>query len=168
MNIILTGLRGSGKSGVGKYMAKKLGWNFIDTDCEIENKEGMPISKIVELHGWEYFRAKENEIAKKIATRDQCIISTGGGMIIDRENEKILKKNGKIIYLYVNPEICAARIKKKSNRPPITNAQTIEEEMQQIYVERNGRYCKSAFMVFERTDDRKKDAEEIVKALFEA
>ena len=101
MNIILTGLRGSGKTTVGKILAKKLKWKFVDLDKEIEKEEKMKIKNIVELKGWEYFRAKEAEVTKKVAQLDKRIISTGGGTIIDKENEIELKKNGKVVYLYV-------------------------------------------------------------------
>ncbi len=164
-NLILTGLRGSGKSKIGKLLAEKLKLNFIDIDEEIEKHEKMTIKEIVELRGWEYFRAVENLIAKKIGKLKNAVISTGGGTIIDRNNEKALKKNGKIIYLYVKPEICAKRILNSKNRPPLTNKETVEEEIKHLYKERNGRYCESANLIFERTGNLEKDAEKIIKKL---
>lgn len=165
MNIVLTGLRGSGKSEIGKLIAEKLGLDFIDLDQEIEAKENMTISKIVELRGWKYFRKKEKEAVKKIANRNNCVISTGGGTIMDRDNEKLLKKNGKIVYLHRASATCAKYILNKSNRPPLTKAKTVAEEMKQLYKERNGKYCKSAFLVFERTDDLEADTKKIIKSL---
>ena len=105
MNIILTGLRGSGKSTIGKLIAEKLKWKFIDLDIEIEKSANSKIKEIVETQGWEYFRTLESNMVKKISKRDKLVIATGGGTIIDPSNEKLLKKNGKIIYLYVKPEI---------------------------------------------------------------
>ena len=165
MNIVLTGLRGSGKSRVGKIISEKLNWNFIDLDEEIEKHEKMLIKNIVELRGWEYFRAIEAEVAKEISKLDKTVISTGGGTIIDPENEKALKKNGKIIYLYVKPEICAKRILNSKKRPPLTNKESVEEEIKHLYKERNGRYCESANLIFERTEDKEKDAENLIKKL---
>lgn len=165
MNIVLTGLRGSGKSRVGKIISEKLNWDFIDLDEEIEKHEKMPIKDIIELHDWEYFRAIESKVTKEVAKSDKTVISTGGGTIIDPTNEKALKKNGKIIYLYVKPEICAQRILNSKKRPPLTNKESVEEEIEHLYKERNGRYCESANLIFERTEDKEKDAEEIIKQL---
>ena len=137
MNIVLTGLRGSGKTTVGKILAKKLKWKFVDLDKEIEKEEKMKIKDIVELKGWEYFRAKEAEVTKKVAQLDKRIISTGGGTIIDKENEKELKKNGKVVYLYVQPDTCADRILNDTNRPVLTDKKTLKEEINDIYRHNN-------------------------------
>lgn len=163
MNIVLTGLRGSGKSKIGKLLAKKLQYNFIDTDKEIEKNEKMSIKEIVELRGWEYFRSSESATIKEVSQFDHTVIATGGGAILDRDNEKELKKNGKIIYLYRKPEDCVKYIQNDPNRPPLTNQETLEEEMRQLYKERNDRYTESADLTFNRTEDAEKDAEELLK-----
>lgn len=165
MNIVLTGLRGSGKSKIGKILADKLGFNFIDLDKKIERQENASIKDIVELKGWEYFRAVESKVTKDIAKSDKTVIATGGGTIIDRDNEKVLKKTGKIVYLYRKPEDCCKYIVNDPNRPPLTNKETVLEEMQHLYKERNGRYCESANLIFERSEDLEKDAEKILKKL---
>ncbi len=165
MNIILTGLRGSGKTTVGKILAKKLKWKFVDLDKEIEKEEKMKIKNIVELKGWEYFRAKEAEVTKKISQLDNSIISTGGGTIIDKDNEVELKKNGKVVYLYVQPDTCADRILNDSNRPALTAKTDLKKEINEIYRQRNGRYIKIANKIFHRTENPEQDVEEIIKTL---
>ncbi len=164
-NIILTGLRGSGKTKIGTMLALKLKMNFIDIDEEIEKEENASIPDIVSVRGWEYFRAVESKVTQEIAKLKNTVISTGGGTILDRENEKALKKNGKIIYLYVKPEIAAKRILNSKNRPPLTNKESVEEEMKHLYKERNGRYCESANLIFERSENAEKDCKEIIKKL---
>lgn len=164
-NIVLTGLRGSGKSKVGAILALKLNMTFIDLDEEIEKQEKAKIKDIVENRGWEYFRALESKVAKEVAQRKNTVIATGGGTIIDHENEKTLKKNGKIIYLYVKPEVCAKRILNDPNRPPLTNKESVEEEIKELYRQRNGRYCESALIVFERSQDAEADANKIIEKL---
>ncbi len=165
MNIILTGLRGSGKTQLGKILAKKLGWAFIDLDDEIEKESKMKIAKIVELKGWKHFRAKESKIVEKYSSLENTVLSPGGGAILDKDNQKIFKKTGKIIYLYRKPEDCCQYIKNDPNRPPLTNQETLEEEMNQLYKDRNNCYCKSSNIIFHRTDDLERDAEEIIEKL---
>ncbi len=169
MNIILTGLRGSGKTKLGKTLSKKLTYNFIDLDEEIEKKEKMKIKKIVELRGWEYFRALEEKVAKNVAENSEnTVIATGGGTIMNSDSLKALKAAGKMIYLYRKPQDCIKYIKKDPNRPALTNAETIEEEVKEIYTQRNHTYCKSANYIQHRTEDLNADAEEIINKLFEA
>ncbi len=165
MNIVLTGLRGSGKSKIGKILNQVLGWKLIDLDKKIEKSEKMKITQIVEKHGWDYFREKEKEAAIKAAESDKTIIACGGGTIIDKENEKILNKNGKIIYLYCTPEICAKRIMDSKDRPPLTDKESIFEELEELYKERNGRYCKSADIIFQRTENPEEDVSKIIEKL---
>ncbi|MBI5754116.1 3-phosphoshikimate 1-carboxyvinyltransferase [Candidatus Peregrinibacteria bacterium] len=164
-NIVLTGLRGSGKSKIGAMLALKLNMNFVDIDEEIENEENTGIPDIVAIRGWEYFRAVENKVTKKVAKLKNTVISTGGGTIIDPENEKMLKKNGKIIYLYVKPQIAASRILNSKNRPPLTNKESVEEEMKHLYKQRKGRYYESAHIIFKRSKNTEKDCAEIIKKL---
>ncbi len=171
VNIVLTGLRGSGKSTIGKILKEKISqfsrkkWDFVDIDEEIEKEEKAKISDIVSMHGWKYFRAVERRVTKKVAKLKNTVISTGGGTIIDRENEKALKKNGQIIYLYIKPHIAAARILTSKNRPPLTNKKSIEEEMKHLYKERNVRYCESANIIFECSENIDKDCTEIIRIL---
>ena len=165
-NIVLTGLRGCGKSKLGKLIANKLGWDFVDIDDEIEKFEGAKIKDIVAHKGWEYFRAAETAAVQRLAHLKQTVIATGGGTIIDPENEKLLKKNGKIIYLYVKPHIAAQRILHSKNRPPLTNQESVEEEIKQLYKERNHRYCESATLIFNRTGKIRQDRDQLMEKLF--
>lgn len=167
MNIILIGLRGSGKSKLGKIIAQKLQWQFTDTDEQITLKEKLSIPEIVQQHGWEYFRQKEKEVTGKIAKLDQHIIATGGGTILNSQNQKKLKKMGQIVYLHVQPEICARRIAGSKNRPPLTSKQNVYQEMKQLYLERHTKYCAAADFILERTNNKNHDAETIIKTLLQ-
>jgi shikimate dehydrogenase len=90
---------GSGKSSVGKILAEKLDREFIDTDGLIEQKEGTDIPTIINNKGEKYFRALEKEILKEIAPLTGKVISTGGGVVVDKENHFYLSANGKIFLL---------------------------------------------------------------------
>lgn len=165
MNIALTGLRGSGKTELGKILAKNLKWKFVDIDKVIEQEEKKKIAKIVDLKGWEYFRAKESKVTAQVSTLDNTVIATGGGTIIDKDNELELKKNAKIVYLYRKPQDSIKYIENDTNRPPLTSYESIKEEVEHLYKERNDRYIKSSNLIFHRTDDLKEDAKELITKL---
>lgn len=97
-NIVLTGMPGSGKSTVGKVLAKRLGRDLIDTDAEIVKKAGIPISEIFSQFGEAHFRDLETEVLKEVSKRSACIIATGGGAVLRKENIDFLKMNGKIYF----------------------------------------------------------------------
>lgn len=161
MNIILNGLRGSGKTKIGKLLSAKLEWKFIDLDKEIEESEKMTIKEIYEKHGWKYFRKKEKEAVKKLVELQYTVISLGGGTIVDPKNQKILKTLGTVIYLERSPEDCLKYIEGDS-RPPLTENKDQLSELKQIYEERKDTYKKTADYIIKRTDDLEKDVEKII------
>ncbi|OQX54360.1 MAG: hypothetical protein B5M48_01145 [Candidatus Omnitrophica bacterium 4484_213] len=117
MNIILVGFMGTGKTVVGKELAKILKTRFIDVDDLIEQKEGRKISRIFEEDGEEYFRNCEYKMIKRISRLDNCVISPGGGAVLEFENVLNLKKNGIIVCLTALPDVIWKRVKKNKNRP---------------------------------------------------
>lgn len=164
MNIILIGLRGSGKSTLGKLLAEKLNFDFIDLDTKIEETEKMKISDIVKKHGWEIFRQKEKQAVKSLKKEkiDNTTIASGGGTILDSDNTSILKKLGKIIYLHRLPEDCFKHISGWESRPSLTDEKDPLKELQNLYLERDSVYKSAADIIFERTDDFEEDAEKII------
>ena len=98
-NIVLTGMSGSGKTTIGKMLAKELEMSFADTDEMIENYEGKKIKDIFKESGEKYFRNTETEIARIASTLENYIISTGGGIILKAENMDCLKNNSIVVYL---------------------------------------------------------------------
>jgi shikimate kinase len=164
MNIILTGLRGSGKSKIGKLLSEKLSFKFIDLDKEIEKAENLTVKEIYTKHGWEYFRKKEKDTVKKLHGTDNSVISLGGGTIMDEESQKILKELGTIVYLKRSPEDCNKYLSKDKNRPPLTKNKDQLAELQEIYAEREPTYEKTADYIIKRTDDLEKDAKRVITA----
>lgn len=151
-NIILGGLRGTGKTTIGKILAKKIGFNFIDTDDLVEQSENKKIADIVKNKGWKYFRKKESEICKKIATLQNYVIATGGGIFLNKKNTEILKKSGMVIILTCKPELSATRIKGDNNRPALTNQKKLSEEMAKLWQERKNIYLKAGDLFFDTRD----------------
>lgn len=116
-NIVLVGFMGTGKTSVGKELAKRLKTKFIEIDEKIEKKEGKTIDEIFKEKGEQYFRQVEQKIAKEVADISFATISTGGGIVINEENIKNLKKNGIIVCLEAKPEVIFDRVKKETHRP---------------------------------------------------
>jgi len=165
MRIVLIGLRGSGKTKIGKLLGEKLNLPSIDLDKEIEKAENCSITEIVKDYGWEYFRKKEKEAVKKTSNISDVIISTGGGAIIDPENQKILKKDATVIYLKRSPEDCYKWIKNKKDRPLLTDEKDLLEDLKQVYKDRKSIYENAADIIIEKTDDLEKDTKKIINLI---
>lgn len=131
-NIILIGYRGAGKTTIGKLLAEKLNYNFIDTDEMIELEQNRKISEIVKFDGWQYFRNIETDIAKRVSSLKHNIISAGGGIILNPLNMNYLKSDGWIVYLAVEPETVIIRIKDDANRPSLTGTKSFLEEVDEV------------------------------------
>lgn len=158
-NLVLVGMRGSGKSAIGKILAKFLDFEFIDVDRELEKTEGMKIAEIVEKKGWEYFRDLESKHAKKAAAKNRAVIATGGGVILRAENIANLKKNGVIIFIHAPLDHLVRRISKNKNRPSLTG-ESPAEELAEVWRQRKEIYRETAdaeiFFDFE-TKNKKTD-----------
>ena len=148
-NIILTGLRGSGKSTIGKILSQRLKKNHVETDFLIEKKEKLKPGRIIQEKGIEYFRKIETKVIKEIMAKDNQIISTGGGVI---ENESLmtnLKKHGLIVYLKNSPENLFKRIGNDPNRPLLTKSTNMLDDLKNLYAKRKHLYEKYADMEIE-------------------
>ncbi len=117
-NIVLIGFMGSGKTTIGKALEKKTDMAFVDTDELIEAYEGCKISNIFADKGETYFRRLENETLKKLVTGTNFkIISTGGGIVVNKSNIPLLKQLGKVFYLRIKPKTVVERLKEDKTRP---------------------------------------------------
>ena len=119
INISLCGMMGSGKSAIGKILANKLDYNFIDVDKMIEIDAKKTIKKIFEEDGEEYFRDLEEKITINILRQKKTIVSLGGGAIINKKIRNSIKKNSYNIYLNVDLDILIKRLKNSKTRPLI-------------------------------------------------
>lgn len=147
---MLIGMRGSGKSSVGKALAKKRGCPFFDTDVIIEHVSGKTISEIVAKDGWEAFRNLETNVCQKVGERKGSVIAVGGGAILRKENVSALKKNGIFLFLNVPLAVLVQRIqksKRNEHRPSLTG-KTIAEELQEVWEMRKNHYHQNADIVF--------------------
>lgn len=120
-NIVLIGFMGTGKTTIGKELARCLKKPFFDSDQEIEEMMGMSISEIFAKFGEPFFRSKENIIVKKLAEYEDCIIATGGGVVLNPANIKLLKEKGIIVCLTAQPAVIYERVKNDTNLPLLQN-----------------------------------------------
>ena len=128
-NIFLIGMPSSGKSTLGRQLAKRLDYQFVDTDELIENQEIASISDIFKYKGEDYFRLIENKILKSIQPNQKIIVATGGGMPCFHNGMDFIKSNGTSIFLNVSPADLLKRIQKSdiNNRPLIDKRQKEDE-----------------------------------------
>ncbi len=120
-NIILIGMPGSGKSSLAKILAQNFSAQLIDTDLEIENLTGQSISKIFAKYGEKYFRRLETQILKKILPQKNLIIATGGGTPIYKNNAKLIRKLGDVIYLSCTAQTLLKNLSADYERPLVKN-----------------------------------------------
>lgn len=116
-NIILVGPMGSGKTTIGRQLAKQLNLEFFDSDHEIENKTGANIPLIFELEGEEGFRKRETAMLDELSRKQNIVLATGGGAVLAEENRNLLRQRGHVIYLSANIEQLWERTRLDKNRP---------------------------------------------------
>lgn len=164
-NIVLIGPMGSGKSAVGRTIAKKLGRRFIDTDRYIERKMGKTIPEIFENDGESTFRTFEKEVIKKISQYIGMVIATGGGAIKDPENFNTLRASGWIVALFASPSTLYQRIEGKRIRPLLSNKEDPLKTLDEITEQRKHIYAQADFQVSTENKDINDIADEIIDLL---
>ena len=156
-NVYLVGLMGSGKTSIGKILAKRMGMNFIDLDDEIIKDQQCSISEIFDRFGEEKFRHLENKKLLSTLEIDNCVISTGGGIIMDQDNIKIMVENGSIIHLDIDLEIQLLRIKNKKNRPLLRDKDDERKILVKMRKERDHIYKKIAIGSVNTSNKKRND-----------
>jgi shikimate kinase len=169
MNIVLIGYRCSGKTAVGKILAKELGRDFLDTDTLIEEDTGCSIETIISRHGWDHFRNTEKSLIEKASGNDNLVVSTGGGVVMDRDNVKNLKRNGWVVWLKADAQVVKDRMAREQSsgirRPSLTGDDPLEE-IEQVLSVRTPLYQQTGnFMVDTSTSSIREVAASIMKVL---
>ena len=148
MLISLVGLPGSGKSTIGRHLAKRLNLSFADTDLAIEQRLGCSIREYFERNGEPAFRAIEQEVIGELTLRAGCVISTGGGAVLRQDNRDNLKTRCKTIYLHCAPEEIFRRLRYDQNRPLLQVANPLQK-LQELYTLRDPLYREVAHFVIQ-------------------
>ena len=115
--IVLVGMPGSGKTTVGRDLAKRLGLRFVDTDHEIEARTGVKIPIIFEIEGEDGFRKRETQTLDDLTRESNMVLATGGGAVIRPENRALLRERAVVVFLSVPPPILWERTRHDRSRP---------------------------------------------------
>ncbi|MCT4687083.1 shikimate kinase [Vallitalea sp.] len=164
-NILLVGFMGSGKSVVGKRLSKILNRDFIDTDTEIEKEEKRSIKDIFYNDGEDYFRNLESKLLETLVDKNNCIISTGGGIVLRENNRELLKKIGKVIFLHADVEHILNNVKNDDTRP-LLQTEDYATKISKMLESREDKYLSSADIIIQTSGkDVESIAEEIITLL---
>lgn len=163
-NVCIMGLMGSGKSIIGKDLSKYSKLKFYDTDKEIELITKKSINEIFEKDGESYFRKIEEKICLKLLKKNNCIISLGGGSIINKNIRKAINQNSYSIYLEVKLDNLENRLKSSKKRPLLNKNTNNKEILENLYNQRRKFYEKADFIV-NNDNDKFKVLEKIMSEL---
>ena len=154
-NIVLTGFMGTGKSTIGRGLATRLGYKFVDTDAMIVERHGT-IAQIFEKGGEGAFRQLERDTAVELAGRSGCVISTGGRFMLDEHNASVLTPTSDVFALVAEPEEIARRVLKDgiATRPLLADAEDPVQRIKDMVEQRRAGYARFATVT---TDGRNPD-----------
>ena len=160
-NIFIIGSMGSGKTSIGKILAKKNNLSFLDTDHEIIRSCGYSIPDIFKEFGEEHFRNLETEQLRKMKALENHVISTGGGIILKNDNRKLMKELGIIIFLDINISSQVDRVKNRKNRP-LLNDKNLKDNLLSLKKTRDPIYKKISNYII---DVSGKEREQIINEI---
>ncbi len=145
-NVYLVGLMGAGKTTIGKALAKRLGYPFVDADHEIEARTGVSLPTIFEIEGEEGFRKREAQVIADLATWNGHVVATGGGAVLRSENRENLQASGLIVYLDVPLPTLCERTRHDKNRPLLQVRDPLQK-LRDLHTQRDPLYREIADVV---------------------
>tara|TARA_B100000579_G_C22733712_1_gene805594 strand:- start:125 stop:661 length:537 start_codon:yes stop_codon:yes gene_type:complete len=161
--IVITGHMGSGKSLIGKKLAKYLNWQHFDSDKEIEKSEEKKISEIFKDNGEKYFRKQEEIIIKSLLKKKYSVISLGGGSITIKDIRKLIRNKSISIFLKVDIDVLIKRLKKTKNRPLLLNTD-VRKKIIKLDKDRH-KFYNSSDIIIENKKYYRDTVKEIIKIL---
>jgi shikimate kinase len=135
--VYLIGFMGAGKTTIGRQLAAKLGWKFVDLDREIEQREHRQVAEIFRESGEPHFRSLEEQYLKELSTSNRAVIALGGGAYINPQNRTVADDTGLTVWLKVSFTKVADRVKMDGTRPKFEN----REEAESLYQTREPYYA---------------------------
>jgi shikimate kinase len=161
-NIVLTGFMATGKTSVGRLLAARLGYDFVDLDTWIEAEAGMTVPQIFATHGEPAFREVEARMVQRAAGRTGCVVATGGGAILNPGNLDALRRSGTVVALTATPETILSRIGSVEDRPMLRGGEK-RDRVRLLLKERAPAYAKADLTV----DTSARTVEEVADHLLE-
>lgn len=160
--VAMLGLRGAGKSTVGRLLAERLSWSFSELDGLIEDEAGLGLDEIFALHGESYYRRLEREVLTRfVATRPMAVLATGGGLVTDRITYDLLKRSAITVWLRARPEQHLERVAAQGDRRPMAGHADPLAELRSLLRERDPLYGEADITI----DTGDASAESVVDAL---
>ena len=147
-SVFLVGPMGVGKTTIGRQLAKLLGYEFVDSDHEIEAKTGATIAWIFDVEGESGFRQREQAMINTLTQRQGIVLATGGGAVISPDNREALKKRGLVVYLKAEVDELINRTAHDKNRP-LLQTENPREKLKALMEEREPWYLEVADLVFD-------------------
>ena len=163
--IVLIGMMGSGKTSVGKELAKKLNVTFIDIDQEIEKKYQMSIPEIFQTKGEGFFRKIEENMSCELIKGKPCVISLGGGAFLNKKIRRKIKINAISIWINAGLDKIYQRLSRSKNKRPLLNYKNLKKSIKEIYDKRKPIYKKADYKIQIKSDNKKIIVENIIKKL---
>lgn len=150
-NIFLIGPMGSGKTTIGKQLAKTFGLEFYDCDHELERLTGASVNLIFDLEGEEGFRLRESHVLDQLTAKRGVLVATGGGTVCNEENRRLLRSRGLVVYLKTSINNQLKRLSKDKSRP-LLQAEDRTQRLRDLAEARNPLYDATADLVFSTRD----------------
>lgn len=142
--VALVGMPGSGKSTIGRHLARQLGWRFVDSDHELEARLGGSIRVFFEQHGEAAFRDVEQQVIAELCAANQpLVLATGGGSVLRPANREALRQGCAVVYLRSSPEEIFRRVRHDTQRPLLQVADPLKR-LRELYRERDPLYRETA------------------------
>jgi len=154
INIALIGFMGSGKTTVGRMIAERLNYSFIDTDKLIEEKTGKAISDIFKNEGEDSFRQIESRVLEEVLKGRGAIVSCGGGIVLREKNRAMLKESSVVIYLRAEASELFKRVGGTGYKRPLLNVENPMQEVERLLKERDPLYREVADITIDTTGRR--------------
>ena len=155
-NIFLIGLMGSGKTTIGRILSKTLNKKFYDSDHVVEEKTGVKVPLIFEYEGEVGFRKREESVLKDLVCHKDIILATGGGVILSKNNCKLLADNGHVVYLKSNCEDLVVRMAGDKSRPLLQEGD-LKETLESLFEFRDPMYESISDYIIETSGKRAKE-----------
>ena len=146
--IALIGLRGAGKSTLGKMLAKKIGWSFVELNKEIEAQNGLSVAEIIALYGQEGFRRMEQAaLTQLLARKELMVLATGGGIVSEPLTFDLILSSFYTIWVKADPEEHMARVRRQGDLRPMADDRSAMAELRNILVSREPLYARASAVV---------------------